>query len=57
MMITILHNIDINKNAEFVFYARQENGELIGIDKRISGSINLKLVDNEIEEMTNIGEP
>jgi len=52
-----LYNIDINKNAEFIFYARQESGDLIGIDKRISGSINLKLVDNEIEEMTNIGSP
>lgn len=52
-----LYNIDINKNAEYIFYARQENGELIGIDKRISGSINLKLIDNQIEEITNIGSP
>ena len=52
-----LYNIDINKNAEYIFYARQENGDLIGIDKRISGSINLKLIDNQIEEVTNIGSP
>lgn len=52
-----LYNIDINKNAEYIFYARQENGEMIGIDKRISGSINLKLIDNQIEEITNIGAP
>jgi len=52
-----LYNIDINKNAEYIFYARQENGEMIGIDKRISGSINLKLIDNQIEEVTNIGNP
>ena len=52
-----LYNIDINKNAEYIYYARQENGELIGIDKTISASINLKLIDNQIEEVSNIGNP
>lgn len=52
-----LYNIDINKNAEYIFYARKENGELIGIDKRLSSSINLKLTDNEIEEITTFGNP
>jgi len=52
-----LYNIDINKNAEYIFYARKENGELIGIDKRLSSSINLKLTDNEIEEITSFGTP
>ena len=52
-----LHNIDINKNAEYLYYARQEDGTLIGIDKKISASINLKLVDNQVEELTNIGKP
>ena len=52
-----LHNIDINKNAEYIYYARQENGELIGIDKKISASINLKLIDNQVEEVSNIGNP
>ena len=52
-----LYNIDINKNAEYIFYARKENGELIGIDKRLSSSINLKLTDNEIEEITSFGNP
>ena len=52
-----LYNIDINKNAEYLYYARQDDGTLIGIDKKISGSINLKLVKNQVEELTNIGEP
>jgi lipopolysaccharide export system protein LptA len=52
-----LYNIDINKNAEYLYYARQEDGNLIGIDKKISASINLKLKDNQVEELTNFGEP
>jgi hypothetical protein len=52
-----LYNIDINKNAEYLYYARQDDGTLIGIDKKISGSINLKLVKNQVEELTNIGDP
>jgi len=52
-----LYNIDINKNAEYIFYARKENGELVGLDKRLSSSINLKLVDQEIEEITTFGNP
>ena len=52
-----LYNIDINKNAEYIFYARKENGELVGIDKRLSSSINLKLTNNEIEEITTFGNP
>jgi len=52
-----LYNIDINKNAEYIFYARKEKGELVGIDKRLGSSINLKLTNNEIEEITTFGNP
>jgi len=37
-----LYNVDIIKNAEIIFYSRDENDSLIGIDKSKSGSINLK---------------
>ncbi len=37
-----LYNVNIIKNAEIIFYSRDENDSLIGIDKSKSGSINLK---------------
>jgi lipopolysaccharide export system protein LptA len=52
-----LYNVDINKNAEHIQYSRKDNGELIGISKTLSSSINLSFIDNEIEEATYIGSP
>lgn len=52
-----LYNIDINKNAEQIYYARTETGDLIGIDKRFCSKINLKLNNNQIEEISHIGNP
>lgn len=52
-----LYNVDINKNAEHIQYSRKDNGELIGISKTLSSSINLRFVDNEIEEATYVGSP
>lgn len=46
-----LYNVDILKNAEVIFYSRNEEGELIGINKSQSGSINIKISDNDIEEI------
>lgn len=52
-----LYNIDINKNAEQIYYARTEAGDLVGIDKRYCSKINLKLHNNQIEEISHIGNP
>ncbi len=38
-----LYNVDVIKNAEGINYLRNDTNELIGIDKRKSGSINLKI--------------
>ncbi|MFD1063467.1 OstA-like protein [Winogradskyella litorisediminis] len=46
-----LYNVDIIKNAEVIFYSRNDTGELIGINKSKSGSINIKISDNDIEEI------
>ncbi len=46
-----LYNVDIIKNAEKIYYSRNENNELVGIDKSKSGSINIKIVNSEIEEI------
>ncbi len=45
-----LRQVDIIKNAESIYYARNENQELFGIDKAKSGSINILFENKEIEE-------
>ena len=47
-----LYNVDIIKNAEVIYYSRNEENELIGINKSKSGSINIGITDNEIDEIT-----
>ncbi|WP_445731969.1 OstA-like protein [Mariniflexile sp.] len=47
-----LKQVNIVKNAESIFYARNENQELIGIDKARSGSISIVFDEGDIEEYT-----
>jgi lipopolysaccharide export system protein LptA len=47
-----LYNVDIIKNAEKIYYTRNDDNELVGIDKSKSGRINIKVADNVIEEIT-----
>ncbi|MEL0456943.1 OstA-like protein [Flavobacteriaceae bacterium SZ-1-7] len=47
-----LRQVDINKNAESIFYARNDQQELIGIDKAKSGSISILFSDGDIDEYT-----
>jgi hypothetical protein len=44
-----LYNVDIIKNAEAIYYSRNSDNELIGINKSKSGSINIKILDNDVE--------
>ncbi len=46
-----LEKVDIIKNAESIVYLREENGELIGIDKSKSASIEILFTDNTIDEV------
>ncbi len=39
------------KNAETIYYSRNEDGELIGIDKTLSSTIKIELKDQEITDM------
>ncbi|NRD23906.1 hypothetical protein HNV10_11670 [Winogradskyella litoriviva] len=45
-----LYNVDIIKNAEVIYYLRNDKNELIGIDKSKSGSINIQIENQEIVE-------
>ena len=46
-----LSTIDIIKNAESIYYLRNEDNELVGIDKSKSGSIKVWITKNTIDEM------
>lgn len=45
-----LHKVEILKNAESIIYLREESGELLGIDKAKSASIDIIFLDQQIDE-------
>ncbi|MBP6588121.1 MAG: OstA-like protein [Flavobacterium sp.] len=47
-----LHDVDIIKNAEVVYYMRNDAQELIGINKNVSSKINIIFDNKEIEDIT-----
>lgn len=46
-----LHTIDVIKNAESIYYLRNSENELVGIDKSRSASIRVWVSDNKINEL------
>ncbi|GAB1858448.1 OstA-like protein [Flavobacteriaceae bacterium MHTCC 0001] len=51
-----LYHVNIIKNAQSIYYMRNEENELIGIDKSKSGFINIFIVDNAIEEVRKLNQ-
>lgn len=51
-----INKININKNAESIFYARNDKHELIGIDKAKSGKITMLFKNGDIEEYTRLNQ-
>lgn len=51
-----LRKVDIDKNAQSIFYTRNELQELIGIDKAKSGSISILFDNGDIEEYSRFNE-
>lgn len=47
-----LHDVDVIKNTEVIYYMRNDANELIGINKNVSSKINLILENNVIETIT-----
>jgi lipopolysaccharide export system protein LptA len=47
-----LHDVDIIKNTEVIYYMRNDAQELIGINKNVSSKINIVFDKNEIETIT-----
>jgi len=46
-----LYNVDILKNSEVIYYARNSENELIGINKSKSSNINIQISGNAINEI------
>jgi len=46
-----LYNIDVIKNAEVIYYSRNDKNELVGINKSKSGSINVQIAEQAIQEI------
>ena len=51
-----LYHVDIIKNAQSIYYMRNDEGELVGIDKSKSGLINILLYENAIDEVRKINQ-
>lgn len=47
-----LHDVDVIKNTEVVYYMRNDAHELIGINKNVSSKINMILENNALETIT-----
>ncbi len=47
-----LHEVDIIKNTEVIYFMRNDDHELIGINKSVSSKINMILDKNTIETIT-----
>ncbi|MTH14455.1 OstA-like protein [Flavobacterium sp. LC2016-01] len=47
-----LHDVDIIKNTEVIYYSRNDQNELVGINKSVSSKINLIIENNVIETIT-----
>lgn len=47
-----LDNIEVSKNTEVLYYARNDEGELIGINKSLSNKIIITLNNNQIDTIT-----
>jgi lipopolysaccharide export system protein LptA len=47
-----LHDVDVIKNTEVIYYMRNDFQELIGINKNVSSKINIIFDKNAIEDIT-----
>lgn len=47
-----LHDVDVIKNTEVIYYMRNDTKELIGINKNVSSKIHLILENNAVETIT-----
>ena len=51
-----LYNVDIIKNAQSIYYFRNDNNELVGIDKSKSGDMKILISNNIIDEVRKLNQ-
>ena len=51
-----LHTIDVIKNAESIYFLRNADNELVGIDKSKSGKMRIWVSENKIDELRKINQ-
>ena len=51
-----LHTIDVIKNAESIYFLRNADNELVGIDKSKSGKMRILVSENKIDELRKINQ-
>lgn len=51
-----LNTIDVIKNAETIYYLRNSENELVGIDKSKSGAIKIWISENQIDELRKVNQ-
>lgn len=51
-----LYQVDIIKNAQSIYFIRNDKNELTGIDKSRSGSIKIFITEREVEEVRKINQ-
>ncbi|MFD1614170.1 OstA-like protein [Gelatiniphilus marinus] len=51
-----LYQVDILKNAQSIYYFRNDENELVGIDKSKSGSIKILIENRDIEEVRKVNQ-
>ena len=51
-----LHIIDVIKNSESIYYLRDSDNELVGIDKSKSAAIRIWVSENKIDELRKINQ-
>lgn len=47
-----LHDVDVIKNTEVIYFMRNDANELIGINKNVSSKINMILENNTVDNIT-----
>ncbi|WP_343617793.1 OstA-like protein [Flavobacterium sp.] len=47
-----LHDVDVIKNTEVIYFMRNDANELIGINKNVSSKINMILENNAVDNIT-----
>lgn len=52
-----LRSIKVSGNAETIYYVREEDGALIGVNKSLSSYMRIALKDNQIQSITYLEKP